>query len=106
MRILSVILLRFIIKFDVSYENPAQLEVISNIYRPDIPDFEVTLELDSRQKTTKRLFLAESRETTYTTHILLSRRQEECKDVTVYLDVSDVGLLYQNSLVFVEANYF
>lgn len=50
-------------------------------------DFEVTLELDSRQKTSKRLFLAESRETFYTTHILLTRRQEECKDVTVFLDV-------------------
>ncbi|KOB76475.1 Integrin alpha 2, partial [Operophtera brumata] len=49
-------------------------------------NFEVTLELDSRQKTSKRLFLMESRDTFYTTHILLTRKQEECKDVTVYLD--------------------
>lgn len=57
-------------------------------------DFQVTLELDSRQKTTKRLFLAESRQTTYTTRIMLNRRQEECKDVTVYLDVSNFRGLY------------
>ncbi|KAG6461531.1 hypothetical protein O3G_MSEX012687 [Manduca sexta] len=48
--------------------------------------FEVTLDLDSRQKTSKRLFLAETHETTYKTQILLTQGQQECKDVMVYLD--------------------
>ncbi|XP_022819593.1 integrin alpha-PS2 isoform X2 [Spodoptera litura] len=48
--------------------------------------FEVTLDLDSRQKTTKRLFLAETRETTYKTQILLTQGEHECKDILVYLD--------------------
>ncbi|XP_026747771.1 integrin alpha-PS2 isoform X3 [Trichoplusia ni] len=48
--------------------------------------FEVVLDLDSRQKTTKRLFLAETRETTYKTQMLLTQGQQECKDITVYLD--------------------
>ncbi|XP_047021032.1 integrin alpha-PS2 isoform X2 [Helicoverpa zea] len=48
--------------------------------------FEVTLDLDSRQKTSKRLFLAETRETTYKTQILLTQGQQECKDIIVYLD--------------------
>nr|AON96596.1 integrin alpha-PS2 [Bicyclus anynana] len=49
-------------------------------------NFEVTLDLDSRQKTNKRLFLKESRHTIYTTHILLTQGQQECKEITVYLD--------------------
>ncbi|XP_049867403.1 integrin alpha pat-2 isoform X2 [Pectinophora gossypiella] len=49
-------------------------------------NFIVTLDLDSRQKTTKRLFLLESRETNYTTHILLTQGRQECRDITVYLD--------------------
>ncbi|XP_032514077.2 integrin alpha-PS2 isoform X2 [Danaus plexippus] len=49
-------------------------------------NFEVTLDLDSRQKTSKRLFLMESRQTVYTTHILLNQGQQECKEITVYLD--------------------
>ncbi|KAJ8725942.1 hypothetical protein PYW08_004125 [Mythimna loreyi] len=48
--------------------------------------FEVTLDLDSRQKNTKRLFLAETRETTYKTQILLTQNQQKCEDITVYLD--------------------
>ncbi|XP_037869411.1 integrin alpha-PS2 isoform X2 [Bombyx mori] len=49
-------------------------------------NFEVTLDLDSRQTTSKRLFLAETRETTYKTHIMLTQGLQECKDVVVYLD--------------------
>ncbi|XP_039747340.1 integrin alpha-PS2 isoform X2 [Pararge aegeria] len=49
-------------------------------------NFEVTLDLDSRQKTSKRLFLMESRQTVYTTHILLTQGQQECKEIMVYLD--------------------
>ncbi|KAL0842461.1 hypothetical protein ABMA28_014558 [Loxostege sticticalis] len=49
-------------------------------------NFEVTLDLDSRQKTTKRLFMMESRETTYTTHILLTQGQQECSNIKVYVD--------------------
>ncbi|XP_072944283.1 integrin alpha-PS2 isoform X2 [Epargyreus clarus] len=49
-------------------------------------NFVVTLDLDSKQKTSKRMFLLESRETIYTTHILLTQRQQECRDVTVYID--------------------
>ncbi|CAH4037108.1 unnamed protein product [Pieris brassicae] len=49
-------------------------------------NFEVTLDLDSRQKTSKRLFLMESRQTVYKTHILLTQGQQECKEVMVYLD--------------------
>ncbi|XP_045785896.1 integrin alpha-PS2 isoform X1 [Maniola jurtina] len=49
-------------------------------------NFEVTLDLDSRQKTSKRLFLMESRQTIYTTHILLTQGLQECKNITVYLD--------------------
>lgn len=49
-------------------------------------NFEVTLDLDSRQKTSKRLFLLESRLTTYVTHILLTQGQTECRKVVVYLD--------------------
>ncbi|XP_052757449.1 integrin alpha-PS2-like isoform X2 [Galleria mellonella] len=48
-------------------------------------NFEVTVELDSRQKTTKRLFL-ESRETNYTTHILVTQKQHSCRNITAYLD--------------------
>lgn len=48
--------------------------------------FEVTLDLDSRQTTSKRLFLVESRETTYKTQMLLSQGQQECKNIVVYLD--------------------
>ncbi|KAJ0180782.1 hypothetical protein K1T71_004186 [Dendrolimus kikuchii] len=49
-------------------------------------NFEVTLDLDSRQKTSKRLFLFESRNTTYKTHIMLTQGHQECKDIDVYLD--------------------
>ncbi|XP_028158695.1 integrin alpha-8-like isoform X1 [Ostrinia furnacalis] len=49
-------------------------------------NFEVTLDLDSRQKTSKRLFMMESRETTYRTHILLTQGQQECRDIKVYVD--------------------
>ncbi|CAK1545070.1 unnamed protein product [Leptosia nina] len=49
-------------------------------------NFEVTLDLDSRQKTSKRLFLMESRQTIYKTHILLTQGLQECKEVMVYLD--------------------
>ncbi|KAL4720669.1 hypothetical protein ACJJTC_001818 [Scirpophaga incertulas] len=49
-------------------------------------NFEVTLDLDSRQKTTKRLFLMESRETTYKTNIMLTQGQQECREIKVYLD--------------------
>ncbi|XP_059045250.1 integrin alpha-8 [Achroia grisella] len=47
--------------------------------------FKITVELDSRQKTTKRLFL-ESRETNFTTHILVTQRQHSCSNITAYLD--------------------
>ncbi|XP_046965222.1 integrin alpha-PS2 isoform X2 [Vanessa cardui] len=49
-------------------------------------NFEVTIDLDSRQKTSKRLFLMESRQTMYTTHMLLTQGQQECKEIMVYLD--------------------
>lgn len=49
-------------------------------------NFEVTLDLDSRQKTSKRLFLMESRQTIYKTHILLTQGQQMCKEVMVYLE--------------------
>ncbi|XP_050678590.1 integrin alpha-8 isoform X2 [Leptidea sinapis] len=49
-------------------------------------NFVITLELDSRQKTSKRLFLMESRQTVYQTHILLTQGQQECKEIMVYLD--------------------
>ncbi|XP_045490857.1 integrin alpha-PS2 isoform X3 [Colias croceus] len=49
-------------------------------------NFEVTLDLDSRQKTSKRMFLMESRQTVYKTHILLTQGQQECKEAMVYLD--------------------
>ncbi|CAH0722037.1 unnamed protein product, partial [Brenthis ino] len=49
-------------------------------------NFEVTLDLDSRQKSSKRLFLMESRKTVYKTHILLTQGQQECKEIEVYLD--------------------
>ncbi|CAH2086025.1 unnamed protein product [Euphydryas editha] len=49
-------------------------------------NFEVTIDLDSRQKTSKRLFLMETRQTVYTTNMLLMQGQQECKDVMVYLD--------------------
>lgn len=51
-------------------------------------DFEVTLELDSRQKTSKRMFVFDTRQTVYKTHILLTQKQEECREMVVYLDVS------------------
>ncbi|CAG5051038.1 unnamed protein product [Parnassius apollo] len=49
-------------------------------------DFEVTLELDSRQKTSKRMFVFDTRQTIYKTHILLTQGQEECREMVVYLD--------------------
>ncbi|KAI5641647.1 integrin alpha domain-containing protein [Phthorimaea operculella] len=49
-------------------------------------NFVVTLDLDSKLKTSKRLFLFESRHTTYTTHMLLTHSLEDCKVITVYLD--------------------
>ncbi|KAJ2953032.1 hypothetical protein O0L34_g7421 [Tuta absoluta] len=49
-------------------------------------NFVVTLDLDSKLKTSKRLFLFESRQTTYTTHMLLTHSLEDCKVITVYLD--------------------
>ncbi|CAH2990437.1 unnamed protein product [Chilo suppressalis] len=49
-------------------------------------NFEVTLDLDSRQKTTKRLFVMETRETTFKTNILLTQGHQECRDIRVYLD--------------------
>ncbi|CAB3221324.1 unnamed protein product [Arctia plantaginis] len=48
--------------------------------------FEVTLDLDSRQNITKRLFLVETRETTYKTQMQLTQGQQECKNIIVYLD--------------------
>lgn len=69
----------------------------------NVIDFEVTVDLDSRQTTSKRLFLMESRETLYTTHILLTQGQQECKEITVYLDVSPYselfGLRVRHSLI-------
>ncbi|XP_053626129.1 integrin alpha-V isoform X2 [Plodia interpunctella] len=47
--------------------------------------FEITIELDSRQKTTKRLFM-ERRETSYTTHVLVMQKQNSCRNITAYLD--------------------
>ncbi|XP_013180583.1 PREDICTED: integrin alpha-PS2-like isoform X2 [Papilio xuthus] len=49
-------------------------------------DFEVTLDLDSRQKSNKRMFVFDTRQSTYTTHILLTKEQEECREMEVYLD--------------------
>ncbi|XP_045445586.1 integrin alpha-PS2 [Melitaea cinxia] len=49
-------------------------------------NFEVTIDLDSRQKSTKRLFLMETRQTVYTTNMLLMQGQQECKEIMVYLD--------------------
>ncbi|XP_013145941.1 PREDICTED: integrin alpha-PS2-like [Papilio polytes] len=49
-------------------------------------NFEVTLELDSRQKSSKRMFVFDTRQTTFTTHILLTKGQEECREMEVYLD--------------------
>lgn len=48
--------------------------------------FEVTLDLDFRQKNTKRLFVAETRETMYKTQILLTQDKQECNNIIVYLD--------------------
>ncbi|KAM3961277.1 integrin subunit alpha inflated isoform 2-T2 [Aphomia sociella] len=48
-------------------------------------NFEVTVELDSRQKTTKRIFL-EGRQTNYTTHILVTQKQHSCRNITAFLD--------------------
>ncbi|CAH2073081.1 unnamed protein product, partial [Iphiclides podalirius] len=49
-------------------------------------DFEVTIELDSRQKASKRMFVFDTRQTVYKTHILLTQGQEECREMVVYLD--------------------
>ncbi|KPJ04982.1 Integrin alpha-PS2 [Papilio xuthus] len=49
-------------------------------------EFEVTLDLDSRQKSNKRMFVFDTRQSTYTTHILLTKEQEECREMEVYLD--------------------
>lgn len=56
---------------------------------PIIADFKVTLDLDSKQKTSKRLFLMESRQTSYSEHILLVQGKQGCREVNVYLDVSN-----------------
>ncbi|XP_068629492.1 integrin alpha-PS2 isoform X2 [Battus philenor] len=49
-------------------------------------DFEVTVELDSRQKSSKRLFVLDTRQSVYTAHILLTKGREECREMVVYLD--------------------
>ncbi|XP_047988907.1 integrin alpha-PS2 isoform X4 [Leguminivora glycinivorella] len=47
--------------------------------------FNVSLDLDSRKTTTKRI-LTERRESTYTTTIALEQGQQKCDSLTVYLD--------------------
>ncbi|XP_073943620.1 integrin subunit alpha inflated isoform X2 [Choristoneura fumiferana] len=47
--------------------------------------FNVSLDLDSRQTTTKRI-LTERRETVYTTNIMLVQGQQKCERIRVYLD--------------------
>ncbi|XP_048479520.1 integrin alpha-PS2 isoform X1 [Plutella xylostella] len=49
-------------------------------------NFRVTLDLDSKQKSSKRLFLLETRQTTYSEDIYLAQGRQECRDQTVFLD--------------------
>ncbi|XP_063378399.1 integrin alpha-PS2 isoform X1 [Cydia fagiglandana] len=48
-------------------------------------EFNVSLDLDSRKTTTKRI-LTERRETSYTTTIVLVQGEQKCDSLTVYLD--------------------